>query len=902
MKKSFFFNRWAIVLMALLMPVMYAYADKVEKRTNLYTGETTCADDWSAGWKKFAAALFADCKAGDKVVVTVSAVSPTCAHPQVYLQNGKWANFNPNLSSAVSEPGEVVFSLTQDVISTISDTGGLIVKGCGYTFTSVDLIQYVNDGTGNTIDVTVSLPIWYCHTTCPDGWGNSEYIPAEKFAAVTTGAALKVHVIEKSPTAKWPQARLNTKGYAKMSESAAISEVGIDYTLLIPDNMIDEIRTNGVRVSGGGYTFDRVTLVSTVPVITDPKEASEMVLFSDYNNADIREFKGDEQPVLHFALVNPELEEQTVDMRVVLTDDMENVLKTYEWTVTAGAGDGQEAMVTDTEANLADAVTAPGVYHFKASANGKTFCAYNIAYQLENIDCQRDAKDDFEQFWAAALDELAAISPEYTIEEYTEGKKDSDTRVVYKVTMKSTPNVVGEEPVTVGGLLAVPVGEETVTHPVLVKFQGTDNGTGKLTVPSRTETNGWCEFVFSTRGQMLNRADQSIYCPEGNSSPDYYAYGLGDMHQHYYYGAHLDCVRAIDFLAQYPGADANNIFAMGGSQGGALTYVTAALDHRVKAIAPSITGHADFRHNVQRVGWPKNVFENFLSTHPDWDWEQLFGFLSYFDVKNFASMITCPVITNFSLQDTTDPTHCNIVPYLLLSQVDEADKEYSLNPFLGHATAPNFTDDAMAFFMKYLSTGQPTVTICPAKEYTTFCSTRALDFSEVEGLTAYAVTSVNKDHALAMMTELTQVAAGEGIILHKTGDATTYEVSVISEAEPAAGNKLVGVTEPTVIGNEAGYTHYIISAGKLYETDESTLAAGKAYLRLADDEKPDLSGASANGISLAIETTGISENVTELQTPADGWYNLSGQRVSGERGTQLPKGIYIIGGKKVIIK
>lgn len=202
-----------------------------------------------------------------------------------------------------------------------------------------------------------------------------------------------------------------------------------------------------------------------------------------------------------------------------------------------------------------------------------------------------------------------------------------------------------------------------------------------------------------------------------------------------------------------------------------------------------------------------------------------------------------------------------------------------------------------------LGTATPaTITLSPAKEYTTYCSTYALDFSEVEGLTAYAVTSVNKDHALAMMTELTQVAAGEGIILHKTGDATTYEVSVISEAEPAAGNKLVGVTEPAVIGNEEGYTHYIISNGKLYETYESTLKAGKAYLRLADDEKPDLSGASANGISLAIETTGISENVTELQTPADGWYNLSGQRVSGERGTRLPKGIYIVGGKKVIIK
>ena len=676
---------------------------KVEKRTNLYTGETVCADDWSAGWQKFAASYFSNCKAGDKVVVTVSEVSPTCANPMVYLQDGKWSNFNPNMSSAVSEPGEVVFTLTNDIINTIMDTGALIVKGCGYTFTSVDLLCYVSDGTESTKDITVILPIWRCHTTCPDNWGNSEYIPAEKFAMVTQGAALKVHVTEKSPTAQWPQVRLNTKGYAKMSESVAVSEVDRDYTLLIPDNMIDEIKANGVRVSGGGYTFDLVTLETTVAIPVEPSAEDTPQLYADYDNLGIREFKSGEQPGLDFTFINPEETDLEANLKVVLTTDTGNELKTYEQVVTATAGDGEKATLTHSSVDLSEEVTAPGVYHFKATYNGKTFCSYNIAYRLEDIDCPSDAKDDFEQFWSDALQELAAVAPEYTIEEYTAGKSDSDTRTIYKVTMKSTPNILGETPVTVGGYLAVPMGEENLQHPVLVKFQGTDGGTGTVTVPSRKDTSGWCEFIFSTRGQMLNREDQPIYYPEGSNSPDYYAYGLGDFHQHYYYGAHLDCVRAIDFVAQYPGVNPKNIFAMGGSQGGAFTYVTAALDHRVKAIAPSITGHADFRHNCERVGWPLNVFTNFLSTHADWDWERLFDFLTYFDVKNFSKMIQCPVITNFSLQDTTDPTHCNIVPYLLLTNVDAADKEYSLNNFLNHATAPNFTTTAMDFFGKYLS-------------------------------------------------------------------------------------------------------------------------------------------------------------------------------------------------------
>lgn len=97
------------------------------------------------------------------------------------------------------------------------------------------------------------------------------------------------------------------------------------------------------------------------------------------------------------------------------------------------------------------------------------------------------------------------------------------------------------------------------------------------------------------------------------------------------------------------------------------------------------------------------MFQNFLDNNTDWTWDKLFDFLSYYDVKNFAPYITCPVITNFSLQDTTDPTHTNIAPYLLLTQVDAADKAYSLNNFNGHAAAADFSTTYTAFFKKYLT-------------------------------------------------------------------------------------------------------------------------------------------------------------------------------------------------------
>ncbi|MGN0281811.1 MAG: acetylxylan esterase [Prevotella sp.] len=674
-----------------------------EKTINLFTGETICADDWTTGFQKIAAAAFANANKGDKISVTVSAVSSTCSYSQVALQNGSWANFDPNQSVHVTEPGKVEFTITADMLTEMKSSG-LVVKGCGYTFTSVDLITYIESG--DTKAIAVTLPIWTCNTTCPDNWGNSEYIPADKFQMVTSGAMLKVHVTAVSATAQWPQARLNTKGYAKMSESVAISDVDRDYSLLIPDDMLDEIRTNGVRVGGGGYTFDHVTLVTDVNVLTTEHET--LLLYPDYDNSYIREFKIGEQPQLAFSFVNPEATAQNVDLVVTLTRDNGNAVNTYSRTISAAASDGTTATVTPCTINLSQDMTEAGVYHFTATYNGNAICSYNIAYNLEGINCPADSKADFKQFWDNALAELAATAPEYDIEEYTDGKADSDLRTIYKVTMKSTPNVVGEQPVTVAGFLAVPKGEEGIKHPVIITYQGTDGGTGKLNVPSRTATGEFIDFVFSTRGQQLCRDDQPTYYPEGKTSPDYYAYGLGDSHKHYYYGGNLDCARAVDFLcsdiaAQY-GVDKDNIFAAGGSQGGSFCYAAAFLGgSRVKAIAPSITGHSDFRHNTECVDWPKNVFQNFIDNNADWTWDKLFEFLSYYDVKNFAPYITCPVITNFSLQDTTDPTHTNIAPYLLLTQVDAADKAYSLNNFNGHAAAADFSTTYTAFFKKYLT-------------------------------------------------------------------------------------------------------------------------------------------------------------------------------------------------------
>ena len=188
---------------------------------------------------------------------------------------------------------------------------------------------------------------------------------------------------------------------------------------------------------------------------------------------------------------------------------------------------------------------------------------------------------------------------------------------------------------------------------------------------------------------------------------DFYSYGWGDMRKHYYRNAYLDCVRAVDFVKSRDKVDQDAIFAAGGSQGGCFTYVAAGLTQAFRAIAPSITGHADFTDGMRIVNWPR---QKFLDAQEALGWtdEERDAFNSYFDTMNFAKWVTCPVITSFSLQDTTDPAHTNIAPYNLLQNAEKADNRYIINPFLGHGTPGDWTQTYMDFFENYVGTKIPT--------------------------------------------------------------------------------------------------------------------------------------------------------------------------------------------------
>ena len=185
----------------------------------------------------------------------------------------------------------------------------------------------------------------------------------------------------------------------------------------------------------------------------------------------------------------------------------------------------------------------------------------------------------------------------------------------------------------------------------------------------------------------------------------------------------------------------------------------------------------------------------------------------------------------------------------------------------------------------------------------TYSSPYALDFSAVEGLSAYTATNCNVNNVVITLTKVDIANEATGLLL--IGTPGEYTVPVVEDLGETAPNLFVATLKKTAVNStsqdgEYANFKYTVKSGdtspKFYRfADGSTLSAGKAYLQLPVSLFPQ--GASKT-ISLKFEdgTTEI-EDVEGEDCGAAVVYDLQGRVVNNPT-----KGIYIVNGKKVVIK
>lgn len=187
----------------------------------------------------------------------------------------------------------------------------------------------------------------------------------------------------------------------------------------------------------------------------------------------------------------------------------------------------------------------------------------------------------------------------------------------------------------------------------------------------------------------------------------------------------------------------------------------------------------------------------------------------------------------------------------------------------------------------------------------TYCSEYALDFSEVQGLKAYAAAGYNTESEIVTLLRVNTSKAGIGLFI-KGEPGTTYEVPVMKSSTDNVLNMLVGTLEQTPVNaysSDERYANfkYTILPGKeeplFYQfEDGSTLSAGKAYLQIPVEWLPAMETRSIGIRFDEGDGTTDMEQFTIDNSQLTIIYDLMGRRVvSPQRGK-----LYIIGGKKII--
>ena len=164
-----------------------------------------------------------------------------------------------------------------------------------------------------------------------------------------------------------------------------------------------------------------------------------------------------------------------------------------------------------------------------------------------------------------------------------------------------------------------------------------------------------------------------------------------------------------------------------------------------------------------------------------------------------------------------------------------------------------------------------------------------------DGFSAYTITAYS--NTAVTLTQQSFVKKGVPMVLYKNGDTSSFFPTLVGPTN--AGNwtsnaafRHVDVATDISTLLQDGYSIWILVDGQFVRTKSGTLPAGKCYLKLSNSQ------VNASRIDLSNIYTGI-ENKAKENLKDSYWYTIDGRRLQSP---PTQKGIYIVNGKKVVIK
>lgn len=338
--------------------------------------------------------------------------------------------------------------------------------------------------------------------------------------------------------------------------------------------------------------------------------------------------------------------------------------------------------------------TTPGFRDLRLTANvdGKTYKHHiKVGFSVDEIRPYTKEPADFLDFWNKNIEDMRAFPLTYTktkAEEYCTEKVDC---YLLKITLNKQKQAVyaylfypknaqkGQCPVV---LCPPGAGIKTIKEPLRHKYYA-ENGCIRMEMEIHGLNPTLPKETFDDMTKAFNGRDNG-----------YLFNGLEDPDRYYMKRVYLALIRCLDLLTSLPEWDGRNVIVQGGSQGGALSMVAAALDSRVTQCIVNHPALSDMAaYSAGRTGgYPHfNRVEGMFN-------ERTLRTMTYYDVVNFARHITCDTYMTWGYNDDTCPPTTSYAVWNTLT----CPKEALITPINEHWTSDETEYRQMEWMLKKL--------------------------------------------------------------------------------------------------------------------------------------------------------------------------------------------------------